>query len=96
MVRGNHGAYIHTGDVVVKKPCSHKRRRSFSKTIQDSSGQATVEYLIVGLALLAIITGLSVFGGRIQEGLFSEHATDSASHAITTNSAGSLGDFLLY
>ena len=66
------------------------------KIIRDCSAQATVEYLIVGLALLAVISGLSVFGGRIQEGLFSEHAADSASHAMTSNSAGSIGDFLLY
>ena len=62
----------------------------------QTRGQATVEYLIVGLALIAIIAALSVFGGRVQEGLFVQHAADSASHAITTNTAGSAGDVLVY
>jgi len=70
---------------------THDSRRSGS-----CSGQATVEYLIVGLAIMAIISGLTVIGSRLQEGLFAEHAADSASHAITSNTAGSLGDILLY
>jgi len=63
---------------------------------QTNRGQATVEYLIVGMALLIIIASLGVLSGRIQEGLFVQHAADSASHAITTNTAGSAGDVLLY
>jgi len=59
-------------------------------------GQATVEYLIVGVALIIIIAALGVLSGRLQEGLFVQHAADSASHAITTNTAGSIGDVLLY
>lgn len=66
------------------------------KGIRDCSAQATVEYLIVGLILLAIISALGLFGGRLQDGLFSEHAADSASHAMTTNSAGSVGDLILF
>ena len=60
------------------------------------SGQSTVEYLVVGVAILVIITGLGALSGRVQEGLFVQHAADSASHAITTNTAGSVGDVLLY
>ncbi len=59
-------------------------------------GQATVEYLVVGVALLIIIVALGVFVDRLQEGLFVQHAADSASHALTTNTAGSAGDVLLY
>ena len=59
-------------------------------------GQATIEYLIVGVALIVIVTALSVLSGRLQEGLFVQHAADSASHAITVNTAGSAGDILLY
>ena len=62
----------------------------------QNCGQATVEYLIVGLALIVIIVALSVLSGRVQEGLFVQHAADSASHALTTNTAGSAGDVLLY
>ena len=59
-------------------------------------GQSTVEYLIVGLALIALIAALGVFSNRVREGLFVQHAADSASHAITTNTAGSIGDVVLY
>ena len=58
--------------------------------------QATVEYLIVALGILAVIIGMAALGGRLQEGLFPEHAAESASHATTTNTAGSIGDVLLY
>ena len=61
-----------------------------------TKGQATVEYLIVGLALLAIILALGALAGRLQEGLFVEHAIDSASHAIGGNTMGMIGDVLLY
>jgi len=67
-----------------------------SKKMIQTRGQATIEYLIVGLALIIIITALGVLSGRLQEGLFVQHAADSASHAITTNTAGSAGDVLLY
>ena len=62
----------------------------------DCTGQTTVEYLVVGLAMIALISCLAVFGSRVQEGLFVEHASESASHAITTNTAGSIGDVLLF
>ena len=64
--------------------------------LSQERGQATIEYLIVGVALIVIITGLGALSGRLQEGLFVQHAADSASHAITVNTAGSAGDILLY
>ena len=73
-----------------------KRRFLRHLLVQNCSGQSTVEYLIVGVALIAIIVALGVFSGRLQEGLFVQHAADSASHAITTNTAGTAGDVLLY
>ena len=33
-------------------------------------GQATIEYLIVGAALINIISALAVLSGRLGEGLF--------------------------
>ena len=66
------------------------------RLLRDCKGQATVEYLIVGAAILIIIAALALLTGRLQEGLFVQHAADSASHAITTNTAGSIGDVLLY
>jgi hypothetical protein len=61
-----------------------------------TKGQATVEYLIVGLALLAVVVALGVLASRLQEGLFVEHAVESASHATGSNSLGVIGDVLLY
>lgn len=76
-------------------PASILRSRCI-KNLRACTGQATVEYLIVGVILVSIIVALGVFSGRLQEGLFVDHAADSASHAITTNTAGSAGDILLY
>ena len=73
-----------------------QRAKKLFRTLAQTRGQATVEYLIVGLILIVIITSLSVFSGRVQEGLLTRHAADSASHAMTTNSAGTIGDVLLY
>lgn len=76
---------------------SHNRPKRVPSLSQVScSGQATVEYVIVGVALLMIIAALGVFSGRLGEGLFVQHASESASHAFTTNTAGSLGDVLLF
>jgi len=64
--------------------------------LRSCRGQATVEYLVVGLALLAIIAALGLAASRLGDGLFVEHALKSASHAVTENTAGSIGDVLLY
>lgn len=73
-----------------------ERIKGASGSHSSTRGQATVEYLIVGVALLMIIVALGVFSNRLEEGLFVQHAADSASHALTTNTAGSAGDILLY
>jgi Flp pilus assembly pilin Flp len=62
----------------------------------NTSGQATVEYLIVGLILIVMISALSLLTQTLQDGLFVTHAAQSASHAITGNTAGTVGDVLLY
>ena len=70
---------------------------SFLTTIRsDNGGQSTVEYLIVGIALMVVFIALGVLLGRIESGLFVKHAIDSASHAFGKNTMGSLGDVLLY
>ncbi|MDR3037193.1 MAG: hypothetical protein LBU31_02120 [Coriobacteriales bacterium] len=69
------------------------RRVSFWR---DMRGQGTVEYLIVGLAILVVIIALGVLANRLQEGLFVEHAIESASHAAGPNTMGVIGDVLLY
>jgi Flp pilus assembly pilin Flp len=62
----------------------------------DSSGQATVEYLIVGLILIVVITALGLLVQVLEDGIFVESAVQNASHAITGNTAGAAGDALLY
>ena len=62
----------------------------------DEHGQATTEYLIVAGALLVVIVALAALAGRLQDGLFVEHAINSASHAFGHNTMGSIGDVLLY
>ena len=74
----------------------HPLSRIIHRIGADCRAQATVEYLVVALGLFALIATLTVFGGRVQEGLFIQHAADSASHAMTKNAAGSIGDVLLY
>ncbi|MDR0888874.1 MAG: hypothetical protein LBM21_03140 [Coriobacteriales bacterium] len=59
-------------------------------------GQASAEYLIVGLAIIAIIVALGLLGGKLRDGMFVQHAAESASHATTENTAGTVGDVLLY
>jgi hypothetical protein len=62
----------------------------------NTFGQATVEYLIVGLVFVAVIVALGLLAQLLEDGLFVEHAARSASHAITGNTAGTVGDVLLY
>ena len=82
----------------VKKP-SKALKPSLSRLLEfriGNKGQATIEYLVVALALLVVIIALSALSGRIQEGLFIEHAIDSASHAFGKNTMGAIGDVLLF
>jgi Flp pilus assembly pilin Flp len=64
--------------------------------MMDSSGQAMVEYLIVGLILIIVIAALGLLTQVLEDGVFVEHAAQSASHAMTGNTAGTVGDVLLY
>ncbi len=67
-----------------------------NRTISSERGQGTVEYLIVSLVLMVVISVLGLLSGRVGDGLFARHAADSASHALTTNTAGVVGDVLLF
>jgi hypothetical protein len=62
----------------------------------SKQGQATVEYVIVAGALIAVVLALGAFADRVEEGLFVEHAADSASHSAGSNTMGVIGDVLLY
>jgi hypothetical protein len=77
------------------KRSGHPARRSTPLRL-GHEGQATVEYLIVGTVLLVVILVLGVLANRLQEGLFVQHAVQSASHAASSNALGAIGDVLLY
>ncbi|MDR0350914.1 MAG: hypothetical protein LBH64_05110 [Coriobacteriales bacterium] len=66
------------------------------KILGDESGQAMVEYLIVGLVLITMIVALALLGQVLDRGLFVEHAARSASHSLGANPIGAIGDVLLY
>jgi hypothetical protein len=71
-------------------------RRAHYAPLGQQSGQATVEYLVVGLVLSAVIVAFLVLTAFLQEGAIVSHAARSASHAMTENTAGTVGDVLLY
>ena len=100
MIRPKRGTAMKRPCMMARSLTSHLQTAPAATAVRrlfyNNSAQTTVEYLIVALATLAIVTGMSVLGGRVQEGLFTEHAADSASHAITANTAGTIGDVLLY
>jgi hypothetical protein len=62
----------------------------------SSSGQATVEYLIVGAVLIVVLMALGLLAQLLEDGLFVEHAAQSASHTLGGNPIGAAGDVLLY
>jgi hypothetical protein len=64
--------------------------------MMGSSGQATVEYLVVGLILIVVTVALGLLVQVLEDGVFVEYVVQNASHAITGNTAGSAGDVLLY
>jgi hypothetical protein len=64
--------------------------------LRNQKGQATLEYLLVGLVILAVILGFAALQHRLGEGLFIQHAQQSLSHSIGPNSAGVIGDVFLY
>lgn len=56
-----------------------------------------VEYLIVTLMTLALVAALSTISNRLREGIFVDHAADSASHSVgAQNISGVIGDVFLY
>lgn len=60
------------------------------------SGQSTVEFAIVGAALLCIAVGLASMLHLFDEGAVLQHAIQSASHHVSSGDAGAWGDVLAY
>ncbi|MBO4365419.1 MAG: hypothetical protein J5804_03905 [Eggerthellaceae bacterium] len=59
-------------------------------------GQSTVEFAIVTAAFLAVLIGLSALWHAFDQGLFVQHALQSASHHLQSVDAGAWGDVLAY
>jgi hypothetical protein len=62
----------------------------------DCAGQASTEFMLVGLLLVSALLAVSTLAGHMEDGVFVEHASQSASHALSSNTAGTAGDVLLY
>ena len=69
------------------------RRRRF---VRDEGGQATVEYLVVGTVLLVVMLVFGQLLDVVESGAFASHASGSASHVVTQDGAGVVGDVFLY
>ena len=58
--------------------------------------QGTVEYAIVLIAFLAIVIAFAYIWRAVSDGLFIEHAVQSASHHVQSGLAGVLADVFVY
>ena len=64
--------------------------------VQDLHGQASVEYLLVGLVLIAIILAFSALCGKLADGTFSAHISESASHVLSNGALSTVGDIAYF
>lgn len=62
--------------------------------LREESGQATVEYVAIGVALIAVIAACGLLWRFGSQGGFEEITKDHASHAIEAK--GGFVDVLLY
>ena len=79
-----------------KHPSNSERRFALKQRFGNEKGQATLEYVLAGLILLAVLVGFATLQKRVGEGLFVEHALRSLSHAVGPNTGGVIGDVFLY
>ncbi len=62
--------------------------------IQDERGQASVEYLLVSIVLIAVIAGLGTLWRFFSDGKAFSFMRDGASHALT--GLGGIVDVLMF
>lgn len=72
--------------------CSADRPRF----LRSEDGQATVEYLIVGVMVMLVVVALAAMWHLASDGVFARHATSAASHAVDSVDLGVIGDVFLY
>jgi Flp pilus assembly protein TadG len=68
----------------------------FGRFLGDTRGQATVEYVVVGVILLILVVALGSLARVVQAGVFVKHAGECASHVIAQSATGVVGDIFLY
>lgn len=63
---------------------------------REEAGQATVEYLLVLAAFLAMVLAMGAIVARAREGALVERAVAAASHTAADGVVGEVRDVLLY
>lgn len=72
-----------------------RHRRRHKQLVGDESGQSTVEYAVVLVAVLCVILALGALWRALESGMFVEHALASASHHVQA-SVGWVVDVFAY
>lgn len=70
--------------------------RRLLHALRCQAGQATVENALVFALLAVLMLGFAALQQRLGTGLFIEHALRSATHTLSPNMAGTLGDVFMY
>ena len=62
----------------------------------DCTGQSSVEFVIVFAGIALVVWGIASLSGAFSDGVFVEHALQSASHKISGVYAGVFTDIFMY
>lgn len=68
----------------------------FDCIVRGQSGQATVEFVIVLAAFIAVGIAFGEIWGSLKEGLFVQHALQCASHHLSSAAPGAWIDVFAY
>lgn len=66
------------------------------KRLLCDRGQATVEYLVIGLVVMIVAVALACLWHLASDGTFVQHASSSASHVVDSVDLGVIGDVFMY
>lgn len=77
-------------------PTASTASRPLPGKFRTARGQANVEFAIIFAAFLAIVIALGALWRAFGDGLFVEHALQSASHHLAQVDLGAWGDVLAY
>lgn len=79
---------------IMKKPLP--TRRGNSLFVLGDKGQATLEYVVVGSALLIVVLVLGQLLGVVRDGTFVLHISQSASHVLDADALEVINDVLYF